>query len=155
MLHKIQVYRHILLNRHLRNATFPKVVTLGRNVAKFGLLLVLFEVYTRLLRMEKAQGMAYATAWSTVRLHSDVRDLPDWDPILNWIKSQLHMIQQMNMLGTFPMAPVSFMVDVVSQYLSVLITTIIGTRTIRRQKKRLTIVSFNGNESDNRSMFHV
>ncbi|KNE58118.1 hypothetical protein AMAG_04936 [Allomyces macrogynus ATCC 38327] len=74
LLHKPQVYRHVLFNRRGR-AGQPELPGHGVDlrVARFGLLVVLFDVYTRLLRMEKAASAVevdgsvamYATRWAT------------------------------------------------------------------------------------------
>ncbi|KAJ3364820.1 sterol homeostasis protein [Allomyces javanicus] len=74
LLHKPQVYRHVLFNRRGR-AGQPELPRHGVDlrVARFGLLVVLFDVYTRLLRMEKAASAVgvdgsvamYATRWAT------------------------------------------------------------------------------------------
>ncbi|KAJ3376038.1 sterol homeostasis protein [Allomyces arbusculus] len=74
LLHKPQVFRHVLFNRRGRasQSELPRH-GVDLRVARFGLLVVLFDVYTRLLRMEKAASAVevdrsaamYATRWAT------------------------------------------------------------------------------------------
>ncbi|KAI9221134.1 Arv1 protein [Blastocladiella britannica] len=82
LLHRTAAFRHILFNRAHRvdrmaapGAPAPPIPAARRMagldpfVARFGLLLVLFDVYTRLLRMDLAQlPGAYASSWSTWRV---------------------------------------------------------------------------------------
>ncbi|KNE59312.1 hypothetical protein AMAG_18147 [Allomyces macrogynus ATCC 38327] len=74
LLHKPQVYRHVLFNRRGRagQLELPRH-GVDLRVARFEMLVVLFDVYMRHLRMEQAASAAgmdasvamYATRWAT------------------------------------------------------------------------------------------
>ncbi|KAI9164497.1 sterol homeostasis protein [Blastocladiella emersonii ATCC 22665] len=69
LLHRAPAFRHVLFNRAHRSRGGDAGDAAASKVPRLAVLLTLFDVYARLLRMERAgRAGAYATAWANLTL---------------------------------------------------------------------------------------